>query len=96
LEAKNYGIIFWTNLNYQSLALSKHINERKKPIKDFVSYTLLNNRVRVGYGLESYIFLKNSGLSNVSYVAKWIRGWTANPEVKSSNPVQVSKKKKNR
>ena len=42
----------------------------------------------------SHIFLKNSGSPNISYVAKWIRGWTANPEVESSNPVQVSKKKK--
>ncbi len=46
----------------------------------------------MGLGLGYHIFLKNSGSPNVSYVAKWIRGWTANPEIGSSNPVQDSKK----
>ena len=32
------------------------------------------------------MFLKNSGSLIISYVAKWIRGWTANLEVESSNP----------
>ena len=32
------------------------------------------------------MFIKNSGSPNVAYVANWIRGWTANLEVESSNP----------
>ena len=49
-------------------------------------------RVRVWIGV--IYFKKNSQSPNISYVVKWIRGWTANLKVESSNPVQVSKKKK--
>ncbi len=40
--------------------------------------------VRVWIGVID--FFKNYRSPNVSFVAKWIRGWTANLEVESSNP----------
>ena len=49
-------------------------------------------RVRVWIGVI-YFLKKNSGSPIISYVEKWIRDWTTNLKVKSSNPVQVSKKK---
>lgn len=36
--------------------------------------------------ISSNIFKKNSDSVSVSCVAKWLRGWTANLEVESSNP----------